>query len=119
MPSKWDSLPPPVDHRALRSQRKTDARSKGTHTERDWEIMQALCKFRCVICGTDEFRLTRDHVEPIAAGGCDCIANIQPVCGKCNASKGCRSFDGRPANWSDLHIATWITINNTLWKVSQ
>lgn len=118
-PSGWDDIPAPVDHGVIRRKRIADARAKGTHTDRDWEIMQAICKYRCVMCGSDEVRLTRDHVVPVFAGGCDCIANIQPLCGRCNSAKGAPAEDFRPANWSDLHIATWITINNALWAVSK
>lgn len=109
-PSGWDDIPAPVDHGVIRRKRIADARAKGTHTDRDWEIMQAICKYRCVMCGSDEVRLTRDHVVPVFAGGCECIANMQPLCAGCNTSKWANEADLRPADWSQRHVDLMMTL---------
>ena len=29
---------------------------------------------------------SKDHIDPVFCGDCDCIANLQPVCRQCNSS---------------------------------
>jgi hypothetical protein len=61
--------------------------TKGAHAYKDWVILRDLFKC-CVRCGRSLIgeigNLHRDHIVPLAAGGCDCIANIQPLCPDCN-----------------------------------
>jgi 5-methylcytosine-specific restriction endonuclease McrA len=73
------------------------AREKGTHTKEDWEKLKAEFDHRCVRCGTNEYRIEKDHILPIYAGGSDSIENIQPLCAWCNGSKGADNF-----NWKDF-----------------
>lgn len=54
---------------------------------------------RCWMCGTNDTKLTVDHVKPLVAGGLHIPANIRPACGPCNSSKcnrwyGVRALDG-------------------------
>lgn len=65
------------------------ARKKGTHTPTEWVALRDAIG-RCVSCGITYDRLnggapTKDHIVPLIAGGCDCIANIQPACRNCNS----------------------------------
>lgn len=62
----------------------------------------ALWGGRCWICGiagaTEE-----DHVKPISKGGSHCLANLRPICKKCNTSKSNRwplPVDLQRANFS-------------------
>ena len=50
---------------------------------------------RCLRCGS-EVDLTRDHVLPRSRGGSDAVANIQPLCRRCNSVKGVGETDYRP-----------------------
>jgi len=65
------------------------ARAKGRHTKAEWKTLHDIFG-RCVSCGVgyDELNggeATKDHIEMIALGGCDCIGNLQPVCRQCNS----------------------------------
>lgn len=72
-----------------RSFRLEVARIKGTHTRGQWiELRDRIG--RCVNCGATEKPLAKDHIIPIARGGCDCIQNVQPLCDPCNSRKGAR-----------------------------
>jgi 5-methylcytosine-specific restriction endonuclease McrA len=92
----------------LRSQRLSLARSKGTHTKIEWQNMR-LYFSECLKCGAND-DIVKDHIIPIYQGGSDSIDNIQPLCRKCNASKGSKSINYKemyfdkndyetPTNW--------------------
>ncbi|MBK8150832.1 MAG: HNH endonuclease [Acidobacteria bacterium] len=89
----------------LRGKRLTAARQKGRHTRTEWLELKRLYGFRCVRCGVKESApynlLQRDHVHEISQGGCDCIGNIQPLCGSCNAKKNGRKNE----SWDFRQIA--------------
>jgi len=76
---------------SLRSQRLSIARTKGTHTKNEWENMRSFFG-ECLKCGSDN-DIVKDHVVPIYQGGSDSIENIQPLCRRCNASKGSESIN--------------------------
>jgi 5-methylcytosine-specific restriction endonuclease McrA len=81
----------------IRSQRLSEARELGTHTDEQWRDMLERFDFQCVRCGKRmPGALFKDHIEPIYQGGSDGIDNIQPLCGPCNAGKGAESI-----NWAD------------------
>lgn len=69
----------------------------GSHTVQEWEQCKAYFDYQCLMCGQREpaIKLTKDHVIPIAIGGTDAIENIQPLCQKCNSSKGNTTIDLR------------------------
>jgi 5-methylcytosine-specific restriction endonuclease McrA len=74
----------------LRQDRLTAARLKGCHSKDEWLVLHDLFG-ACVACGIQYSdliggRATKDHIHPLYAGGCDCIANLQPLCRECNAS---------------------------------
>jgi len=57
-------------------------------------------KGRCVFCKTDLTKLfsqldaiNYDHIIPLAAGGANCVTNLQLSCSTCNGSKGARHSD--------------------------
>jgi len=79
----------------LRLRRMAEARQRGTHTAREWEEMKAYFDC-CVRCLRGDVSLERDHVIPVCLGGSDAITNIQPLCLRCNSSKGPEAKDYRP-----------------------
>jgi hypothetical protein len=73
-----------------RAERLARARSIGTHTKQEWQILHDIFG-SCVGCGVAYSELigggaSKDHILPIRFGGCDCIGNLQPVCRQCNSS---------------------------------
>ena len=87
--SKWGNN----SNQAKRSERLAEARKKATHTKDEWEEMR-LFFGECVKCGNKE-DLVKDHITPIYQGGSDGLDNLQPLCRKCNSSKGADSTDYR------------------------
>lgn len=81
-----------------RSERLIAAREKGRHTDAEWNALREFCGLKCVRCGADGHQ-DRDHIKPIYQGGSDGIDNIQPLCAKCNSSKGPEDVDHRPSGW--------------------
>lgn len=70
-------------------------RSQGGGVLRE-EWLQLLKKYcnQCLRCGTME-RIEMDHIVPLSKGGKHEIANIQPLCRYCNATKGAKTIDYR------------------------
>lgn len=70
----------------------------GTHTLQQWNALKLKYGSRCLACGRHEaeIRLTRDHVIPLVLGGSDSVDNLQPLCARCNSSKGTKVIDYRP-----------------------
>jgi hypothetical protein len=80
---------------ARRYERLLKGQELGTHTPFEWNVMVSLFD-GCARCGTRE--TTKDHVVPLARGGCDCVANLQPLCDRCNKSKMTTDSDYRNAS---------------------
>jgi 5-methylcytosine-specific restriction endonuclease McrA len=94
-----------------RSERLAAAKIKGTHTKSQWTALADVFG-HCVCCGIPYEDLygnhpTRDHIEPLFCGGCDCIGNLQPVCRNCNSSNritGDMRNQARPG-WVKFYLA--------------
>lgn len=86
------------------------ARRKGRYTDTQWKAMLVVCGYRCVRCGDDSNRLEADHIVAVARDGCECIANMQPLCAFCNTSKSANEADFRPQDWSERHTALMLTL---------
>lgn len=84
-------------HPRIRSLRMAIAREKGTHTRAEWSALCDEFSGRCVRCGAVGHHLDRDHIIPVYQGGSDGIDNIQPLCARCNSSKGPEKF-----NWAEF-----------------
>jgi 5-methylcytosine-specific restriction endonuclease McrA len=85
---------------AARRAREAAARAKGTHTKAEWTALTDVFG-RCVRCDVPYSDLhggmpSKDHIRQLYRGGCDCIANIQPLCRNCNSAKTGDSTDYRP-----------------------
>lgn len=79
----------------------------GSYTAEEWQAMKDRYSGRCVACLRTEaqlaplgLRLVPDHVLPLAKGGTNDIANIQPLChnNKCKNVAGCNEYK------NDSHI---------------
>lgn len=70
----------------------------GAYTLAEWDALCAQYDFHCLCCGRQvpEITLSPDHVVPLARGGSNDIANIQPLCLPCNWSKNAKTVDYRP-----------------------
>lgn len=83
--------------------------AEGSHTAEEWAIVKEIFGHCCLKCGNPEDRsdpmkkLEADHVNPVNLGGSNWIANIQPLCRRCNISKNDQHIDYRPANWPELY----------------
>lgn len=108
---RWVAMVNQGKHGRLRSLRMAAARAKGTHCKSEWTAMVDVFG-GCVRCGVDKESLyggmpSKDHIIPIFVGGCDCIANIQPLCRNCNSGKP-DATDYRPivrSDWAMRYIA--------------
>lgn len=72
-----------------RRERLRAAQRLGRHTSEEWNQKIQTTGY-CAGCGRSDVRLEKDHIIPISRYGCDCISNIQPMCGPCNSSKGAK-----------------------------
>ena len=99
-----------------RMERLAAAKQKGIHTSLEWELLKAVFgEYTCVKCGSDEYKVQKDHINPISNGGSDGIDNIQPLCGPCNISKGAAHYDWRAKrrpDWSDAFVSLLDHVRN-------
>lgn len=66
----------------------------GKLSGKEWEYIKNLYGNICLRCGTNE-NLSIDHVIPISKGGTNTVDNVQPLCRRCNSSKGIKTIDYR------------------------
>lgn len=66
----------------------------GEYTKEEWLALCDKYGNQCLVCGKKE-HLTPDHVVPLSRGGSNDIENIQPLCLRCNLSKGTQNIDYR------------------------
>ena len=59
---------------------------RGRPWRRQRERVFALKGRTCVYCGNPATEV--DHLDPVAAGGGDELANLVPACARCNRRKG-------------------------------
>ena len=98
--AKWgtsDNETTAESNKKTRAQRLSDARKKGRHSKVEWEEMVSFFNDTCVRCGGDSnlHGAVKDHIIPIYQGGSDGIDNLQPLCARCNSSKGPENKDFR------------------------
>lgn len=105
-----------MNNQQLRSARLSEARSRGTHTKQEWQEMLSFFENICCCCLGESglLNVEKDHIVPISQGGSDHITNLQPLCARCNASKGRNESDWRPqlADFLNKQMPTkWIKTN--------
>jgi hypothetical protein len=74
----------PVDTQNIRA-RKLGV--EGQLTKKGWAEVLALHNGACAKCGSTN-DLCIDHIVPLSKGGTNTIDNVQPLCRRCNTSKG-------------------------------
>ncbi len=72
------------------------AQCYGSYTVSEWTQLLDYFGHQCLACRS-MIRLSADHVIPLSRGGSNSIDNIQPLCVRCNASKGKKIIDYRSA----------------------
>ncbi len=90
---------------AITHRRLARKRAGGSFTSAEWIDLKIFYCLRCLCCGKTDRQLKRlgrvlapDHVKPLAKGGRNDIANIQPLChgrGGCNNRKAVKHVDYR------------------------
>ena len=97
----------PEARRAAHQRRKARKLGNGgSWTPKEWLELKSTYVFKCLCCGrreealiVDGLKLVTDHIQPLAKGGRNDIANIQPLChglGGCNNIKGTKWIAYRP-----------------------
>lgn len=85
-------------HSKIRYNRIQYSRSMGTHSKDEWAQMKDFFLNKCCRCQGNSgiTSVAKDHVISVYSGGSDSIRNLQPLCYKCNSSKGRKTEDYRP-----------------------
>jgi 5-methylcytosine-specific restriction endonuclease McrA len=89
-----------IENKAKRTHAQINRRSadkKGDFTLSQWEEMKNTYDHTCLNCGRKEpeIKLQPDHIVPVVFGGITTTDNIQPLCARCNKSKGANIIDYR------------------------
>lgn len=79
---------------AVMVRRERIAKTGEVYTQQEWRDLCAKYDHRCLKCG-EKKKLVPDHVVPVSKGGGNTIANIQPLCEKCNLEKFTKETDYR------------------------
>lgn len=82
----------------------------GSLTTEEWVALVKAADGMCLSCGRS-IKLTVDHIIPVIAGGKTELDNIQPLCDRCNKSKGINTIDYRDA---DFLSRTQMYLNETI-----
>lgn len=96
-PDKWlviskrwsDSNPLKVAEKNRR-RRATLSKVENTLTYQEWEAVVQSFGGCCVYCGSDNKKITMDHIQPISKGGAHSKENVVPACKSCNSRKGAK-----------------------------
>lgn len=85
------------DKVTARNQRRRSMKKNapGSFTAEEWASIKASHGYKCAACKAPETLfevLTVDHIVPLVAGGTNDPSNIQPLCLRCNSSKGARRY---------------------------
>ena len=84
----------PAKANALSAKRRARKRNaKGSISAKEWVALVEYYGGLCLKCGAAE--ATMDHIIPLSCGGDHSIDNVQPLCRKCNSTKGTKTVDYR------------------------
>lgn len=81
---------PDIRRAIYHRRRAAEISAHGRMTASDLKKIQTILGKICLRCGASD-DITIDHIIPLAAGGANGPTNLQPLCRKCNASKGARA----------------------------
>jgi hypothetical protein len=93
---KWKKEHPEKGRKQTHDHRAKIRNATGKFTIKEWNDLCKLYNNRCLWCGSNNKKLTMDHVVPLVSGGTNYISNIQPLCMECNAKKHTKTIDFRP-----------------------
>lgn len=93
---RWSDAHPENGRMNSQTRRARVEGNGGKFTIQEWIDLCEKYENKCLRCGQSDLKLTVDHVIPIFHGGLNIIDNIQPLCKKCNSSKGTKHIDYRP-----------------------
>lgn len=74
-------------------------------SKKRWRQLLKLLGSVCLKCGAEP--ITRDHIVPIARGGLNHPANLQPLCRRCNGRKGDNIADYRTPEQRATILERW------------
>lgn len=100
---RWRKRHPDAKKAETQARRARLAGVPGKHSEAEREAVREQYGHRCAHCGGEEPRhgdLTIDHIIPVSLGGTNWVWNLQPLCSRCNESKGDRMH---PLDAGKLH----------------
>lgn len=92
--------------------RTNQTKAGGSYTSNEWYKLCKFYEFRCLKCNK-QFpfeKLTLDHIKPVSKDGSSFIFNTQPLCKRCNSSKGAKEIDYRKT------LPNWINRDGSIWK---
>lgn len=86
-------------------------------SKKRWRQLLKMLGDACLKCGAKP--ITRDHIVPIARGGLNHPANLQPLCGPCNRRKSDNIADYRTEAQRAAVLARWPLERVPLEKYTQ
>lgn len=74
-------------------------------TIEQWSLIRKVFDYVCVCCEGSKYKVSPDHIVPVAKGGSNSASNCQPLCNTCNQAKGDLIIDFRDGTKSRKDIA--------------
>ena len=78
----------------FRRRRNMKRSNGGAYDLEEWQVLVDMAKGKCPCCGKRR-KLELDHIKPVSRGGTSNLENLQPLCRRCNASKGATTIEYR------------------------
>jgi len=91
--NKWRGKP---TGKCKSCQNKIIGRNRRIKKQLWWKVMISYMDGACCRCLSKDNGITPDHIIATTRGGDDSPCNIQPLCQKCNTTKGVEQTDYRP-----------------------
>jgi 5-methylcytosine-specific restriction endonuclease McrA len=82
----------PIKRAQEEARRARKANALGYFTESEWQAILRNQWYLCAKCGI-KAPLQKDHIVPLARGGCNYAFNIQGLCSTCNNRKNAKMED--------------------------
>lgn len=76
-----------------------------SQSKKRWRQILRILGESCLKCGAKP--VTKDHIVPLARGGLNHPANLQPLCGRCNRLKNDDIADYRTPAMREAVLARW------------
>lgn len=76
-----------------------------SQSKKRWRQLLKILGDVCLKCGVQP--VTKDHIVPLARGGLNHPTNLQPLCRRCNGTKGDDIADYRTPAMREAILARW------------